>query len=370
MLAIATPLAADRNDVESEKLQQLRGRIQQLQTQLDETRGQRDSVHDELRDYERRIGMLVNGLKQLDARRAADNSRIARLTTHAKAEQQNLVGHRAALEDDVRTAYVLGRQEYVKLLLNQQDPTTVARVMIYYRYLNEARLETIATIQGGLYRIEQLDAQIRDRQRGLTALRAAEDEKRQSLETARARRGELLASLNQRVKNQSEEIERLLSDQRRLQQLLGQIQPLLPDMSELPGSAARFINFRGRLPLPIVGQITARYGDPKNIGDLKWRGIFVSGSEGQHVISVFRGRVAYADWLRGFGLLLILDHGDGYMTLYGHNQSLFKQVGDWVEAGEIIAAVGNTGDAPRAGLYFEIRHDGVPSDPLKWCKSG
>lgn len=370
MLAVAAPLAADRNDIESGKLQQLQDRIEQLQTQLTETRGQRDSVRDELRDYERRIGVLVNSLKQLDARRAADNSSIARLTARTQTEQQNLLRQRAALEDQVRTAYVLGRQEYVKLVLNQQDPTTVARAMTYYRYLNGARLETIAAIRNGLSRIEQLNIQIRDHQRGLATRRAAADEKRLALETARARRGELLASLNRRVKNQSEEIERLLADQRRLERLLGQIQPLLPDMPGLSGPEARFISFRGRLPLPIAGQITARYGDPKNIGDLKWRGIFVSGSEGQHVISVFRGRVAYADWLRGFGLLLILDHGDGYMTLYGHNQGLFKQVGDWVEAGETIAAVGSTGDAPKAGLYFEIRHDGIPSDPLKWCKSG
>jgi septal ring factor EnvC (AmiA/AmiB activator) len=115
--------------------------------------------------------------------------------------------------------------------------------------------------------------------------------------------------------------------------------------------------------------VLARYGTQKNIGNLKWRGLFIAGREGQQVISVFHGRVVYADWLRGFGLLLILEHGDGYMTLYGHNQSLHKAVGDWVKAGEVIASLGNTGDAAQPGLYFEIRHNGEPRDPLIWCRA-
>jgi septal ring factor EnvC (AmiA/AmiB activator) len=173
--------------------------------------------------------------------------------------------------------------------------------------------------------------------------------------------------MNRRIETQSQEIGRLLSDQRRLEALIGGLRPLL---REFPGAdpQARFVDFRGRLPLPIDGGISARFGDPKNVGGLKWRGVFLVSPEGRRVESVFRGRVAYADWLRGFGLLLILDHGDGYMTLYGHNQSLLKQVGDWVEAGEAIALVGNTGDATRSGLYFELRHNGEPNDPLKWCR--
>jgi len=131
----------------------------------------------------------------------------------------------------------------------------------------------------------------------------------------------------------------------------------------------RFRKYKGKLPLPARGKIVARYGAPKNIGDLRWRGLFLAGREGQDVRSIFRGRVAFADWLRGFGLLLILDHGDGYMTLYGHNQSLYKEVGDWVEAGQVIAGMGNTGDITQPGLYFEVRHNGKPRDPLLWCRA-
>ena len=144
------------------------------------------------------------------------------------------------------------------------------------------------------------------------------------------------------------------------------------ELTSLPAMApaapgARFASLKGRLPLPLAGRVTARFGDDKGIGQLKWRGAFIAAREGQEVRAVHRGRVAYADRLRGFGLLLILEHGDGYMTLYGHNQSLYREVGEWVDAGQVIAAAGNTGDAPQAGVYFEIRHDGEPDDPLRWC---
>ena len=363
----AGPLAADRDGEEAENLRNLRERIRALQVQLDETREQRDEMRDELRDFERRIGALVGGLRKLDTRLGKQSTQLKQLKSDAQKEQKKLARHVAVLENYVRTAYFLGRQEYTKLLLNQKDPAAVARVMVYYRYLNQARLDSIQRIHSNLSRINKYEDQILDKHRELTALRVIEDKNHRELEVARRQRGELLAYLNRRIETQSQAIKRLLADQRRLENLIGGLRPLL---REFPGAdpQARFVNFRGRLPLPTDGSLSARFGEPKNIGDLKWRGIFLVSPEGRRVESVFRGRVAYADWLRGFGLLLILDHGDGYMTLYGHNQSLLKQVGDWVEAGETIALVGNTGDTPHSGLYFELRHNGEPNDPLKWCR--
>jgi septal ring factor EnvC (AmiA/AmiB activator) len=364
---VAGPLTADRNDDEAQNLRNLRDRIRALEAQLGETREQRDEMRDELRDFERRIGALVGGLRELDTRLARQGAQLKRLRSDARNEQKKFARHVAILEEYVRNAYFLGRQEYTKLLLSQKDPAAVARVLVYYRYLNQARLDSIQTIQSNLSHITKIQDQILVKQREMTALRETEDKNRRELESARRHRSELLALMNRRIETQSQEIGRLLSDQRRLEALIGGLRPLL---REFPGAdpQARFVDFRGRLPLPIDGGISARFGDPKNVGGLKWRGVFLVSPEGRRVESIFRGRVAYADWLRGFGLLLILDHGDGYMTLYGHNQSLLKQVGDWVEAGEAIALVGNTGDATRSGLYFELRHNGEPNDPLKWCR--
>ena len=303
----------------------------------------------------------------MDNRYARQTAQLNRLQSSVRSEQNKLAKHAAVLEDYVRTAYFLGRQEYTKLLLSQKDPAAVARVIVYYRYLSRARLDAIQSINTNVSQIKTRQNEILAGQRELAVLRETEDKNVRELKDARRQRSGVLARLNLRIETQSQEIERLLADQRRLEQLVGNLRPLLREFSDA-GPHAQFADSRGRLPLPIDGRVGARFGDPKNVGGLKWKGIFLAGSEGQRVESVFRGRVAYADWLRGFGLLLILDHGDGYMTLYGHNQSLLKQVGDWVEAGETIALVGNSGDTPRSGLYFELRHDGQPNDPLKWCK--
>jgi septal ring factor EnvC (AmiA/AmiB activator) len=349
------------------QLQQLRDRIQTLQENLNDTRDQRDAVREEVRGLEQRIGELLHTLHDLDVRIRADDRKLGQLRDRARHERQNLGLHKVTLERQVRAAYMMGQQEYSKMLLNQKDPTSVARVLTYYQYLNRARTERISTIKSSLTRLNALEDEIREHSRALTALRQEEQQKKETLQTARTRRSGLLVSLNRQVRGQTQEIDRLHADEKRLGQLLSELNTVLPEVP-LP-RGARLADMRGRLPLPTRGRVVARYGEQMNIGHLKWRGLFIAGREGQDVISVSRGRVAYADWLRGFGLLLILDHGDGYMTLYGHNQSLLKEVGDWVDAGVVIASLGSTGDAPQPGLYFEIRYRGEPRDPMIWCKA-
>ena len=351
------------------RLKQLRGRIEALQEKLNETRGRRDDVREEVRGLERRIGGQLNNLRKSDTQLRANEKKLADLNAGAAREQDRLGAQQQQLARQIYSAYLLGRQDYPKMLLNQENPARVARVVTYYDYLNRARTERISQIQTTLSRLDTLEQQIREQRRDLEDLRAGQREQKTALETARARRGELLASLNREVRDQSQQMERLRADEKRLEQLVEELKTVLPDQPLPSGGNTRFAKLRGRLPLPTHGAILARYGAQKNVGSLKWRGLLIGGREGQNVISVYRGRVVFADWLRGFGLLLILDHGDGYMTLYGHNQSLHKGVGDWVEAGEIIASLGNTGDMAQPGLYFEIRQNGEPRDPLIWCKA-
>lgn len=361
--------AAKPDDGDEERLKKLRIRIGSLQEKLNETRGRRDDVREEVRGLERRIGGLLHSLRKTDIELRSNEKKLKNLVTRAERERGYLSVQRQQLSRQIYTAYLMGRQEYPKLLLNQQDPAQVSRVVTYYQYLNRARTERIDRIQTGLARLETLEQGIIEQRLSLEKLRASQHEQKAALETSRTRRGELLASLNREVRDQSRQIDRLRADEKRLEQLVEELKTVLPD-SPLPppGANTTFAQLRGRLPLPTRGSILARYGGSKHLGNLKWRGLLIGGQEGQNVTSVYRGRVVFADWLRGFGLLLILDHGDGYMTLYGHNQSLHKGVGDWIEAGEIIASLGNTGDMTRPGLYFEIRHNGEPRDPLIWCK--
>ncbi|BAV32687.1 peptidase M23 [Sulfuricaulis limicola] len=370
LIAVLFPAhAADGRGGEEARLKQLRGRIEALQERLNETRGRRDDVREEVRGLERRIGGLMNNLRMTEAQLRANEKRLADLNARAARERGNLGAQRQQLARQIYMAYHMGRQEYLKLLLNQENPARVARVATYYDYLNRARTERISQTQMTLSRLETLEQQIRAQRRDLDDLRTSQHEQKTALETSRARRGELLASLNREVRGQSQQMERLRADEKRLEQLIEELKTVLPEPNLPPRAGTPFAKLRGRLPLPTRGPLLARYGGSKNLGNLKWRGLLIGGREGQNVISVFRGRVVFADWLRGFGLLLILDHGDGYMTLYGHNQSLHKGVGEWVEAGEIVASLGNTGDMAQPAVYFEIRQNGQPRDPLIWCKA-
>ena len=367
LLAVSLPVASV-ND--AEQLQRLRDRIQSLQKELNDTRGQRDTVREELQGQERRIGELLRRLRDIDARLAQDGGILEELRRDAATERRQLDAQLHALETQVRAAYTSGRQQQLKLALNQESPAMVSRLMTYYRYLNAARVARVAQLRQTVGRIEALQTAIGAQTQALAAARNQQLKEKSELESAQRRRTELLTTLDNRVRNQSEEIARLKTDEQRLERLLQEIKSYtLPTPPGLP-TATRFARAKGQLPLPFAGRVFARYGEHKKLGDLTWRGIFLTGPEGGKIQAVFRGRVAYADWLRGFGLLLILDHGDGYMTLYGHNQTLHRQVGDWVEAGQPIAAAGRTGDAPASGVYFEIRHNGKPYDPLQWCALG
>lgn len=367
LIAFLSPLnASAARNADEAHLKKLRSRIEALQEKLNETRGRRDNVREEVRELERRIGGLLNQLRETDKQLRANEKTLADLKTRGVREQAQLDRQRQQLGRQIYTAYLMGRQEYHKMLLNQEDPAQVSRVLTYYYYLNQERTERIGQIQTSLSRLKTLEQEIHAHRRDLEELRGRQREQKIALETSSTRRGELLAGLNREVRDQSQQMERLRTDEKRLEQLLEELKRVLP---KPPPSGKNFAKLRGRLPLPTRGRIIARYGTQKNIGNLKWRGLLLAGDEGQNVISVFRGRVVFADWLRGFGLLLILDHGDGYMTLYGHNQSLHREVGNWVEAGETIASLGSTGDRAQPGLYFEIRQNGEPRDPLIWCKA-
>jgi len=366
LLPAGAPAAGDAADLKA-----LRARLAALQKELDSTREERDQSRAALREIEREIGEQHRRLKDLERRQRALNTRLSGLKAKQADERAAIRGQLDELRRTARAAYVLGNQEYIKLLLNQQDPAAVSRALTYYRYLHTARLERVNAAHDALARLDRLEREIDERTEALAALRSRERDEARALAAARARRAELLAKVETRLSDQTQELERLRRDEQALAAVVKRVRSYLADIPPVtaPGLDGRFPANRGKLPLPVRGEITARYGSPKNVGDLRWRGVFLAVPEGREVRSVFRGRVAYADWLRGFGLLLILDHGDGYMTLYGHNQTLYKEAGDWVEAGQVIASTGSTGGPPRPGLYFEIRQNGEPRDPLQWCRA-
>lgn len=360
--------AEARQAADEQQLKQLRTEIERIQRGLERTREERDAARDELRDREREVSALLASLKDIkDARRQEMRKQNA-LQGQRQQKQAQVQTQLQELGRHLRTAYAMGGQEHVKLLLNQEDPARISRVLVYHRYFTRARSERIASLQGTLADLAALEVQAEARAEALSRLAQEQAQQKQKLEQSRERQQAALAALNQRVTSQEQEIARLRKDEQRLSQLVKDIGATVAELPPLVGSNVRFRDYRGKLPLPVAATVTATFGSPKPVGGLSWKGVFLAAPAGREIRSVFPGRVAYADWLRGFGLLLILDHGEGYMTLYGHSQSLYKRVGEWVEAGETIGLVGNSGGHERPGVYFEIRQDGEPRDPLHWCR--
>ena len=363
LLVCSTASAANPDE---EKLHALRTRIDAVQAELNETRGERNEARTQLRDTERRLGRQFKSLRDTEAQQKSAGTRLTALQSARSRRRAELGTRRHDLEQALRAAYLLGQRDTLKLLLSQDDPARVSRAFAYYGYLTQARAARIEGLESTLRRIDILEQQISERVAELATLHAHQFEQKKTLNTTRAEHRTLLTLLNKQLRDRSQEVERLKHDEDRMARLVREIRAALdasPAVSP-PAGGAPTQGWR----LPVQGRVVARFGDPKQVGDLRWRGLFLAAPEGQAVKAVSRGRVAYADWLRGFGLLLVLDHGDGLMSLYGHNQSLYKGIGDPVEAGETVAASGNTGGPPQPGLYFEMRAHGEPRNPLDWCK--
>lgn len=361
-LAVAWPATADRE----RELAELRTRLEKLQSELSETRGDRDEARDRLRDTERRIGAGLRQLRQTEARVRHETTRLTNLERARARQRSDLETQRRELERLVRASHALGRQDTLRLVLSQDDPERLSRLLTYSRYVAAARVARAENLQQALARLDAVEADIRERRQTLAGLRAAQQAEQQALEAARAERRTALARLDAEVRSRSREIERLKRDEVQLTRLLRGLHDTLRDQPPPPGPPARA--GKGQWPLPVDGRVVARYGQPRDVGELRWRGLFIAVPEGRPVRAPAHGRVVYADWLRGFGLLLVLDHGQGLMSLYGHNQSVYKGVGERVEPGETVAASGNTGGPPQPGVYFEVREHGEPRNPLDWCK--
>ena len=355
-LLVLPPTAWGTAEEQRAKLELLRDRITGLRAQMDSTSGERTELSKALQQAEQQIGRLARKLRVLEE-----------LRNEQAQQQRALAEQRRALARQVNAAYAMGRQERLKILLNQQDPATVSRMMVYYDYLNRARAQKMDNIRRQMERLAQTEYEIQLEQRQLAYLQREQQDELAAMRESQAIRQDVVARLTRELQDQGRQLDRLQADERDLKTLIRGLEEALADIPASHPQQIEFAGLRGRLPWPARGRIVKRFGAPK-LGNLVWDGVMISAPEGQEVRAVHHGRVAFADWLRGFGLLLIVDHGDGYMTLYGHNQSLFKEAGDWVEVNEPVALVGSSGGQEQAGVYFGIRHQGRAVNPAKWCR--
>lgn len=359
--------AADPLSAKTGELEKLKSRIQALRHDLEAEQGRKDTLRGQLRDIEKRIGTLSLALKKTSRELRRQQHRLAELNRDKARHQAELDRQRDRLAQQVRAAYGIGRQGYLKLLLNQQDPSAVSRNLVYYDYFNRARVARITAVSTELDHIKTLERDIARQMQTLDQLNERRRREQDSLRGQRRARGLVLAKVNARIETKDQELARLLDNQHQLESVIQRLRNVLSDIPE-GVDIQPFDRLKGRLRWPVQGTVVRHFGAPRQLGKLKWQGVLIGARPGTDVHAVYHGRVAFADWLRGYGLLVIIDHGNGYMSLYGHNQSISKEAGDWVETGEVIATVGNSGGNDRPGLYFEIRHNGVPRNPVLWCK--
>ncbi|WP_248918352.1 murein hydrolase activator EnvC family protein [Pseudomonas entomophila] len=418
---LAPAFAADERAQTQQQLDATRQDIAELKKMLGKLQEEKSGVQKDLKATETDIGNLEKQVEALQQELKKTEGELERLDHEkkklqsARSEQQRLIAIQA------RSAYQNnGREEYLKLLLNQQNPEKFARTLSYYDYLSKARTEQLRTFNETLRQLANVEQDIGRQQEQLLAQRADLDSRRQALESERGKRQQVLAKLNSDMKERDQKLQAREQDQADLGKVLKTIEETLARQAreaeearqrallakqeeekrrkEQALAAARdnppeeapkkarttlgpvvssdgasyggaFSAARGKLPWPVNGRLLARFGDTRG-GDAraKWDGVMIGASAGTQVRAVHGGRVVFADWLRGAGLLVILDHGNGYLSLYGHNQSLLKSAGDIVKAGEAISTVGDSGGQDSAGLYFAIRQQGRPSDPAQWCR--
>ena len=346
------------------QLDALRAEIAQIQIRLSSDLAGRDELAAALATSERQLAAL--GLELRDTRQelSLSQSRLNLIEERIQQAQAQSAQAAQALAGQLRLAYQQGSPSRLKILLNQDDPRRLNRHMAYHGYLTRARVDLLDKLQQSLLELARQQTELNEETRHLLALERRQHDELATQEQLRAERDQVLADLDARIESQAERLAALEQDAQELTELLEELERALREIPmdvEIPS----VLGLKGKLPRPVAGPLLNRFGQARG-GEVRWNGWLIGAAGGSEVRAIAHGRVAYADWLRGYGMLIILDHGDGIMSLYGHNESLLHSVGDWVEPGAPIATVGQSGGASEPALYFELRQNGRPADPAGW----
>ncbi len=383
-----------RND----ELNEVQSGIKAADQNMQHLQLQKNTLNTQLGEVEKLYGKTVALLRTLQNQVEQKRRDLSKIRQEVAKSQNQIAEQNKELAGQMKAAYAMGQKEKLKLLLNQQDPALSSRMLVYYDYLNKARLTKLAGISESIKHLDRLSKQ----QQQETELLEKDLEKRKAEQTAvnnvRKRRTELLAQLKRDVFSNEQQVIHLRESENKLKNLVSSLQRSTDDLTfeaeqskrlhtnaeassepdkDLPGGAGDdfaklkgdFSALRGQLPWPVKGRLANKFGSARaESTESIWDGVLIDAKEGTEIRAITSGKVTFSDWLRGYGLLIIIDHGKGYMSLYAFNQSLYRQVGDWVDVGDVIASVGQSGGRSHAGLYFGIRNNGRPIDPQEWCR--
>ncbi len=370
--------ASPKND-----LSELRDRIKSLQKEVESAEGAKADAADALKSSEQAISATNRKLYELSEQQRDIHGDLSRLQQDSGHTRAGIAEQQVRLSKLLTQIHLHGHHDYLEILLNRQDPNQLARHLRYYAEIARARAELIHGLRHNLKRLDELTETSRRKAADLARIAAEQAAQKKRLEKEQGARKTLLSKLNQKIASQRHEIGKLQNDEKRLTQLIEKLSKMvakaprekkakagetvhntaLPTLDDADGP---FRQLKGKLRLPIKGELAGRFGSPREDGGATWKGLFIRSAAGQVVKAVAQGQVVFSDWLRGFGNIIIVDHGGGFMSLYGNNESLYKQAGESVKPGDAIASVGNSGGIADSGLYFELRHQSRPFDPLTW----
>jgi septal ring factor EnvC (AmiA/AmiB activator) len=370
LIALSPALSADKTELDA-----LHGRIETLKKNLTDAEENRSEASDALRASEQGVSQANRVLHNIGMQQQAVRADLIQVGKQSRALEAGIAAQQSQLGQLLVMRHASGQQDYLRLFLSGRDPNQTARDLHYYSYISRAQADFIRALRNNLAGLAQLAREARDKSAELAELEAQQRDGRKELLAQQAERRKVLAGLATQIRSQRREIKSLQRDEARLSRLVEELAKVIsPGGSgrrndKLPESgrdAGAFAALKGRLRLPTRGELINRFGTPRSDSGLSWKGLFIRSASGQEVRAVASGRVVFAEWIRGFGNLMIIDHGQSYLTIYGNNEALLKQVGDSVRTGDAVATVGNSGGNPDSGLYFETRYQGKAFDPLRW----
>ena len=366
----ANPVIATEKEQKEKDLRILQSRITKLKKAIDVKEDKKSRYTGQLKKIETTVARINREVRVSRKEIGDKQAELKKLRKSRKKHQQQLSRENELLASQVYTAFTLGRQEKVKLLFSQKSPGELQRNLVYYQYFSNARAELITTVKNSIDKILAAEADINRIRQDLEKSHRLLKAQKVQLDKDSAKRKSVISSLGRQLKQQGGNLSRLEDEATQLQNLISSIQEILLESPAPELERKTFATLRGKLAWPVKGKVKKLFGRQKPLSDLRWQGIMIYAPAGNHVKAISSGRIAFADWIRGLGNLIIIDHGNSYLSLYGHNESLFKSAGEWVESGDIISSIGNSGGQQKPGLYFEIRKKNQPQNPTRWCKTG
>lgn len=366
LLLTHTPIVSAKVD-SKQQLQAVKTEIQSLSKNVEKNKASKAELFKQLEQQSRTVSDLNESLLELKQKISLQAITLKKLEQQLQKQQVSHSEQLAALNQQIRTSFIHGQPSFLKVLLNQQNPAKLSRSTTYFHYFHQARQQQVTNINKQLSNLTADQLELFSAQKQQQQLYEQQQQRQQSLRTHTQQRQATLKLLEAKITDQDSRLSLLHEQEKSLHSLLNSLnKPVSNTANKIVPNHSPFAKRVGSLSWPLKGKVLARYGSSRNVGKLTWQGILISAPTGNDIVAAAPGKIVFADWLRGFGLLVIIDHGDQYMTLYGNNETLLRKVGEMVTTGDLIAQSGDKGMRQHAGLYFEIRHKGNPTNPLKW----